>query len=174
VRIGLLAISGWLVAAALTVGISWSAISVVRQSVVGGTQVVSSLPAPEETGSPTAAPTTARPSPSPTAATGALRTVAGQGGTVRARCVDSRLRVISSVPNQGFQLQRDDSGVELKFRSSTHETEIKLSCGGLAVQSSVEEKSVGGNGGGGDDGGGDDHGGGGGSGRGGGGGGGDD
>jgi hypothetical protein len=164
VRIGLLAISGWLVAAALTVGISWSAISVVRDSVVTGSPTVSALPAPNETGSPTSpAPTTNR--PSPTAATGALVHVSGQGGSVSARCVSGRPRVVGSVPNQGFTPEQDDSGAEVKFRSSTHETEIKLSCSGLTLRPSVEEKARGGGGG---DNGGDDHGGGRGSGRGGG------
>jgi hypothetical protein len=157
VRIGLLAISGWLVAAALTVGISWSAISVVRDSVVTGSPTVSSLPAPNETVSPVPVPTTSR--PSPTAATGALAHVTSQGGSVNARCVAGRPRIVNSTPNQGFTPDQDDSGAEVKFRSPTHESEIKLSCTGLTLGHSLEEKARGG-GGGGDDDGGDDHGGG--------------
>ena len=161
-RTGLIAISGWLVAAAMAVGVSWSAISVVRDSVTT-TQTVSALPPPEETAGTGSAPTTTRPAPSPTV--GAVVTVSGQGGMVTARCSAGRPEVLNVVPNQGFAVESDDSGAEAKFRSSDHRTEITLTCSGLTARGRVEEKSTGG-------GGGDDHGGGGGgnSGRGGGGG----
>lgn len=165
-RLGLLAISGWLVAAALAVGISWSAIGVVRDSVGASQPVSSALPAPEETSGPAPAPTISRPTAAPTV--GALVTRAGQGGTVTARCVSGRPRLVSMVPRQGFQAEADDSGAEVQFRSADHRTEMKATCSALRVTVSVDEHSTGG---GGDDngGGGDDHGGGGGnSGRGGG------
>jgi uncharacterized membrane protein YgcG len=171
VRIGLLAISGWVVAAVMTVAVSWSAISVVRQSVVPQTNVASALPAPVE-GTSTAAPATTRPSPSPTVA--ALQSVSGQGGMVTARCTNGVPTIVKFTPQQGFTAERDDSGREVQFRSSDHRTEITLACTGGKVAFSKEEKAIsasGGGGGGGDDNGGDDNGGGSGRGRGGGGGG---
>jgi hypothetical protein len=165
---GLLAISGWLVAAALAVGISWSAINVVRDSVGAGQPVATALPAPSEATTPAPSPSSTRPTAAPTAGALAVRT--GQGGTVTAHCVNGRPRVISAVPRQGFGAESDDSGDEVQFRSSDHRTEMTVSCSGLTATVRVEEHS-GDNGGGGGGGGGDDNGGpGGGSGRGGGGG----
>ena len=155
---GLLAISGWLVAAALAVGISWSAINVVRDSVGAGQPVATALPAPSEASTPAPSPSSIRPTAAPTAGALAVRT--GQGGTVTAQCVNGRPRVISAVPRQGFGVESDNSGNEVQFRSSDHRTEMKVSCSGLTATVQLEEHSSGG-------GGGDDHGGGG-SGRGGG------
>jgi hypothetical protein len=165
VRTGILAISGWLVAAVLAVGLSWSAISVVRDSVAPQARIADSLPAPEE--SVAAAPTAARPAASPTA--GSARTGSGQGGLLTVRCVNGRPDLINVTPRQGFTADSDDSGVEVQFSSSTHRTEIKATCSGATPVFSVDENTVN-SGGGGDDDGGDDHGGGrgGGSGRGGG------
>lgn len=155
VRIGLLALSGWIVAAVLTVGVSWSAITVVRESVVPQTQVASgSLPPPAETTS--AAPAAARPSPTPTVA--AARSVSGQGGTVTARCTGGTPAISKIIPQQGFTAERDDSGREVQFRSSGHRTEITIACAGGRPTFSTEEKAIGG--GGDDNGGGDDSGGG--------------
>jgi hypothetical protein len=155
VRIGLLAISGWLVAAGLAVGISWSAISVVRDSVGANTTVVDALPAPDETVTPTAAATTSRPAPRPTA--GATLVKSGVGGQVAVRCANGRLKVLNVTPRPGFTPEADDSGAEYQFRSSDHRTEITVSCSGLRATARVEEHS---SGGGGDDGSGDDNGGG--------------
>jgi hypothetical protein len=138
VRIGLLAISGWIVAAVMTVAVSWSAIGVVKNSVVPQTAVAGALPAPEETAS--AAPTTARPTPGPTVA--AARSVAGQGGTVTARCANGVPAIVRSIPQQGFSGQPDDSGREVKFTSSDHRTEIKVACTGTTVTFSKEEKTI--------------------------------
>jgi uncharacterized membrane protein YgcG len=168
VKLGLLAISGWLVAAVLTVGVSWSAISVVRDSVAPQTEVSKALPTPEETAGPIASPTTSRPAPRPSAAPVLVKS--GQGGQVTVRCANGRLQVLNVTPRQGFTPEADDSGAEYQFRSSDHRTEIKVSCSGNRAQGTVEEHTSGGDDSGGDDSGGDDHGGGGGnSGRGGGG-----
>ena len=151
-RIALLAISGWLVAAVLTVGISWSAISVVRSSVVGEQAVVSSLPVPTESSAPTAIPTSGRPT------VGAAVSAAGIGGTVRARCRNGRPELVNSVPNQGFVANPDNSGAEVQFISSDHRTEVKIACTGLKATLTVEEHTSGGGGGGGSGrGGGDDN-----------------
>jgi hypothetical protein len=160
VRIGLLAISGWLVAAVLTVGISWSAISVVRSSVVAQPSV--GLPAPAET--PTGPPTTAAPTsrPTSTATAGQVALASGQGGSAAFRCVNGRPTFVNSTPNSGFTAAPDDSGAEVQFRSSDHRTQITATCIGSTAHTQVEERASGGGGGGGDDNGG----GGGGSGRG--------
>lgn len=161
----MLAISGWLVAAVLTIGVSWSAISVVRDSVAPQTPVSSALPAPDESSGPAATPTTSRPAPHPTA--GAVLVKSGQGGQVAVRCANGRLQIVNVTPRLGFRPESDDTGAEYQFRSSDHRTEIKVGCSGNTARGTVEEHSSGG--GGGDDGGGDHGGGGGGnSGRGGG------
>ncbi|HST66990.1 MAG TPA: hypothetical protein VLM05_17550, partial [Mycobacteriales bacterium] len=115
-RIGLLAVSGWIVAAVMTIAVSWSAIGVVRNSVVPQTQVASALPAPAE--SVTAAPTTSRPSPTPAVA--AAKSLSGQGGVVTARCTGGRPTLVKVVPQQGFTAEPDDSQAEVKFTSPEH------------------------------------------------------
>ena len=161
---GLLAIGGWLVAAVLAVGISWSAIDVVRDSVGASQPVATALPAPSEVSTP-ASPSSTRPTPAPTAGGPVVK--AGQGGTVTARCVNGRPQIVNAAPRQNFRVESDDSGNEVQFRSSDHRTEMKVSCSGLTAIVQVDEHSSGG-GVGADDHGGDDHGGGSGSGRGGG------
>ena len=161
---GLLAIGGWLVAAVLAVGISWSAIDVVRDSVGASQPVATALPAPSEVSTP-ASPSSTRPTAAPTAGGPVVKT--GQGGTVIARCVNGRPQIVNAAPRQNFRVESDDSGNEVQFRSPDHRTEMKVSCSGLTAIVQVDEHSSGG-GGGADDHGGDDHGGGSGSGRGGG------
>lgn len=151
---GLLAIGGWLVAAALAVGISWSAIGVVRDSVGASRPVATALPVPSEVSTP-ASPSSTRPTAAPTAGGPVVKT--GQGGTVIARCVNGRPQIVNAAPRQGFRVESDNSGNEVQFRSPDHRTEMKVSCSGLTATVQVDEHSDGGGGGGG--GGGDDHGG---------------
>lgn len=144
-RIGLLALGGWLVAAVLTVGVSWSAISVVRDAVVVRAEVDSSLPAPEEPSvSPTPAATTARPSPTTPAARIALGS--GRGGTATVRCVDGRPAFVNITPKQGYGVERDDDGTEVKFRSAAGRTEMTASCAGGVPRVTVEDRDEGGSG----------------------------
>jgi hypothetical protein len=151
VRIGLLALSGWIVAAVMTVAVSWSAIGVVKSSVVPQTKVVTSaLPTPEETGPTSAAPTSARPSPTLAAAS----SLSGQGGSVTARCTNGVPVIVQVIPQQGFGQERDDSNREVKLSSSDHRTEITIACSGGRAVLTKEEKAI--SAGGGDDGGGDD------------------
>ncbi len=145
---GLLAIGGWLVAAVLAVGISWSAIDVVRDSVGASQPVATALPAPSEVSTP-ASPSSTRPTPAPTAGGPVVK--AGQGGTVTARCVNGRPKIVNAAPRQNFRVESDDSGNEVQFRSSDHRTEMKVSCSGLAAIVQVDEHSGGSGGGGGDD-----------------------
>jgi hypothetical protein len=142
---GLLAISGWLVAAVLAVGISWSAIGVVRDSVGASQPVATALPVPNETSAPAPAPSSTRPTAVPTA--GALAVGKGLGGTVTAQCVKGRPNVVSAVPRQGFGVESGGSSAE--FRSSDHRTEMTVTCSGLTATVHVEERASGGGGGGG-------------------------
>jgi hypothetical protein len=145
---GLLAIGGWLVAAALAVGISWSAIGVVRDSVGASQPVATALPVPSEVSTP-ASPSSTRPTAAPTAGGTVVKT--GQGGTVIARCVNGRPQIVNAAPRQGFRVESDNSGNEVQFRSPDHRTEMKVSCSGLTATVQVDEHSDGGGGGGGDD-----------------------
>ena len=61
-RFGLLATAGWLVAAVLTVVVSWNAVDVVRQAVSPAPAVAQDLPVPSETAATSSPPaTTTRP-----------------------------------------------------------------------------------------------------------------
>jgi hypothetical protein len=136
VRIGLLALGGWLVAAVLTVGLSWSAIRVVGDAVVPSTKVAASLPTPDETvGPPTATPTR-RPSPT---ATFARASFSGTGGTVIVECRGSRPVYLNVTPRDGYAVERNDPQVE--FRSDTHRTELTASCAAGRPQAAVEERT---------------------------------
>jgi hypothetical protein len=150
VRIGLLAISGWVIAAVLGLVISWSAISVVRDSVVHQSTIADTLPPPNEPVA-TAAPTSSG-SPTPRPTTNPLATATGQGGVVSVRCVNGRPDIRNIIPRAGFTPQVDDSGGEVKFLSSDHRTEVHITCAGNVARTTVEEKALsGGGGGGGDD-----------------------
>lgn len=154
VRIGLLAIGGWLVAAVLTVGVSWSAISVVRDAVAPAVEVAAALPTPDEPVGPPRS-TTPRPSatPRPSSSTAAeIRSVSGRGGTATARCVDGRAVIVNVVPRQGYAVDPDGNESEAEFRSATGRTEITATCVAAVPRFEVEEKDGSGSGrGGGDD-----------------------
>lgn len=162
VRIGLLAIGGWLVAALLTVGVSWSAISVVRDAVAPAAEVAAALPTPDETAEPTAsttpdgptASTTPRPSatPRPSSSSAAeIRSVSGRGGTATARCVDGRAVIVNVIPRQGYAVDPDGDGSEAEFRSAAGRTEITATCVAGVPRFEVEEEDESGSGRGGDD-----------------------
>lgn len=156
VRFGLLAVGGWLVAAALMVGVSWSAISVVRGAVVPRTEVASGLPVPEETlpgtapatpaptrPTPTANPTRPSPNPSPTAATGRAVLASGPGGTATVRCVDGVPTFLNITPRQGYTVKPDDDAGRVRFDgSSGARTEITATCTGDGAEAKVENKTA--------------------------------
>jgi uncharacterized membrane protein YgcG len=136
VRTGPLAVAGWIVAATLTLGASWSAVQVVRGAVAPEDLAVSpsdTLPVPAETTSVAA-------SPSPTATpAGRSASKTGTGGTVVVRCVDGVPQLVRRIPRQGFAVEVDDSPGEVKFSSDGHRTEIKATCVGGFPQFTVEE-----------------------------------
>lgn len=161
-KVGLLAVAGWLVAAVLMVGVSWSAISVVRTAVVPRTTVAGGLPVPVET--PTAAPTAgATPTTTPTTTAGGRPVLAtGRGGSATVRCVDGTPRFVNVTPRQGYSVHRDDGPGEVRFDGpSGARTEITATCAGDTARTGVEDRAASGGGddddsGGGDDDGGDD------------------
>jgi hypothetical protein len=145
VRIGLLAVAGWLVAAVLTVGVSWSAVSVVRTAVAPPPVVAGALPSPDETPGDTPSRTATRPatptsSAIPPASAGAPASGGGQGGTVTVRCVDGVPRLLNVTPQQGYGSRVDDPG-EVEFESDDHRTEVTVTCTGGTARIDVEEKS---------------------------------
>jgi hypothetical protein len=155
-RFGLLAAAGWLVAAAVTVAVSWSAVSVVRDAVSPTTIVAAGLPA--ASGTTTPGPTRApAPSRSSGPVTGEPVSGGGQGGTVTVHCVAGVARFVNVTPAQGYRTRTDDSPGKVEFDSSTHRTEVTASCTGRAAAVRVEEKETvgGGSGGGGGTSGGD-------------------
>jgi hypothetical protein len=144
VRTGPLAVAGWVVAATLTLGVSWSAVQVVRSAATPADLAVTStdsLPVPTESSSaPPSATATAGPAPTPTV-TPAGRSMArsGVGGTVVVRCTGGAAQLVRAIPKQGFTVDTDDSSVEVRFTSGDHRTEIKASCAGGEPRFTVEE-----------------------------------
>lgn len=138
-RFGLLAVAGWIVAAVLTVAVSWSAVGVVRAAISPVPAVAADLPTPDETGSPSA--TATRPTPTATA-TPAVRTasLSGRGGSVTVRCSGGTPQFVNVTPNQGYTPRRDDSSAEVEFSSSAGRTEFTATCAGTVPRISFEEK----------------------------------
>jgi hypothetical protein len=145
-RTGPLAAAGWVVAAVLTLGVSWSAMGAVRTAVAPD-DLATGLPAPDESSSGSAGTTTA-PRPSPTATTPAVTSLtrSGVGGTVRVQCVGGVPKLVSVIPRQGFSVDEDDSPGEVKFDSGGHRTEVTASCAGSRPQIRVDEDDRGGGG----------------------------
>ena len=152
-RIGPLAAAGWLVAAILTVAVSWSAVQVVRTAVAPqelSGALPTALPAvdepaatspsgsarPSATATPGRSPGTTAPAGS---AAGRAVSASGVGGTVVARCVGG-VPQLARIPRQGFAVDADDTPGEVTFESDDHRTEIKASCAGSVPRVVVEEK----------------------------------
>jgi hypothetical protein len=149
VRTGPLAVAGWVVAATLTLGVSWSAVQVVRGAVAPEELTVADgLPVPTETAtgaspSPTATRPSPSPSPSATAPAGRTVTGTGTGGTVVVRCRDGAPVFVSRIPRSGFTVQTE-SPVEVRFRSDGHRTDMEASCAGTTPRVRVKEDDRGG------------------------------
>jgi hypothetical protein len=143
VRMGLLAVAGWLVAAVLMVVVSWSAIGVVRTAVVPGSAVATGLPTADETGSATARPTTPAPTTTRPPAAPAAVVVTGAGGTATVRCTGGVPAFVNLSPRQGWSVDRDDSPGEVKFDNpSGARTEIRVTCAGGTPRPVVEERAA--------------------------------
>jgi hypothetical protein len=142
-RFGLLAAAGWLAAAAVTVAVSWSAVSVVRDAVSPTTIVAAGLPSASGTTAFGAARTPA-PSRSSGPVTGEPVSGGGQGGIATVLCVAGVPRFVNVTPAQGYRTRTDDSPGKVEFDSSTHRTEVTASCTGSTAAVAVEEKETGG------------------------------
>jgi hypothetical protein len=149
-RTGPLAAAAWVVAATLTLGVSWSAVQVVRGAVAPQDLEVSSgdgLPVPTEPDR-SATPSGPRPTTTtPAAPVTDTASASGIGGTVVVRCVGGVPRLVSRIPKQGFTVKVDDSPGEVKFSSDRHRTQIKAACAAGKPQLTVEEDDHGGSGG---------------------------
>jgi len=143
VRMGLLAVAGWLVAAVLMVAMSWSAIGVVRTAVAPGGTVAAGLPTADETSGPTAGPTTtAAPGTTPPPAGGTVL-ASGAGGTAAVRCAGGVPTFVNLTPRQGWSVHRDDSPGEVRFDGpSGARTEIRVTCAGDTPRTSVKERGA--------------------------------
>jgi len=126
----LLAVVGWLVAAAVATAVGVVAVRAIGSGIAGDTvrpmsdrQVHAAL----ASGSP-------RPAPSAAGGSGGTVTpVSTAGGDLTVRCVGDQATVLSWTPAQGYRaddIERgpsdDDAG--LKFESENREIKVKLSC----------------------------------------------
>jgi len=96
---------------------------------------------PDGQGPPGPAATTA-----PAPATGVTsRTFTMVGGSATVSCGSGTASLVSATPNPGFEMESGLSsggtGLEVRFRSDTHESRLEASCSGLAVQGQVEEEA---------------------------------
>jgi len=73
------------------------------------------------------------------------RTFSLVGGTATIACQGSSASLVSATPNPGFQVETDsqDGGtaVEVRFRSTSHESKLEASCSAGVIQGQVEESS---------------------------------
>lgn len=101
-------------------------------------QPVSRTPAPGGLGGTTA-------TPAPPAPTQSSRTFTLQGGTVDVSCQNNQISLGWATPNSGFQVQIDwhdnNTVLEVRFNSSSHESRLETWCVSGQVQSTVEEQS---------------------------------
>ncbi|MEH1164342.1 septum formation initiator [Micromonospora sp. CPCC 205539] len=137
-RRSILVATGWVATAAIATLIGLGAIRLVGESLTGtpggvrsAAEIERALAAPEPT------PATAAPSASgaaPTASSGVRRVFATEGGTAVAECSTDGVRLVSWAPAQGYRVRDVDRGpdddVEVTFKGSSGEYELKLRCVG--------------------------------------------
>jgi hypothetical protein len=68
------------------------------------------------------------------------------GGVATVECGASGIRLLSSSPRNGFteSVEQESAQIEVKYRSSSHTSEIHATCVNGQVQSQVDESSGGG------------------------------
>ncbi len=147
----------WLVAAAAATAVGMTAVSAIGTDLFGGggdplsesevdEQLRSTSPTTESSSEPTSEPTTttpgtsSTPAPPPTARGVSIPT---PGGTVIARCEAAGVRVLQTMPAQGFLAEADDDDVDdhpsVKFQSGDREVEVRLRCVNGVPRGEVEE-----------------------------------
>ncbi|MFC4019075.1 septum formation initiator [Micromonospora sp. GCM10011542] len=144
-RRSILVATGWLATAAVATLIGLAAIRLVGESITGTPGGVRSeaeieralaSPEPAPAGTTAAAPATGAGTPSvtPTTRSGARRVFATVGGTAVAECGTAGVRLVSWAPAQGYRVRDVDRGpdddVEVTFKGSGGEYELKLRCVG--------------------------------------------
>lgn len=161
----LLAVAGWLLAAALMVVVGTLAVTLLGTGITGGQvqplsreavaqalarsgEQTSTTAMPPASGSPTA-PSTAGPSPPasavPVPSTGQVtRALDSPGGSVIAQCTDSTVYLISWTPRQGFETDEQIRGpaptAYVKFDSDVLDVLLTVSCqDGVPIPSVVNE-----------------------------------
>lgn len=94
---------------------------------------------------PAAPPPAASPTPAPPAPAQTSRTFVLMGGSATVACRGAAATLVSATPNPGYQAESEsqDGGqtVEVRFRSSAHESRLQASCSGGSVQGQTEERS---------------------------------
>ena len=132
------------------------------QRALGASTPASTSPSP--TATPAATPTASAPPSTPTPVSGGgrptppppppppppsatnTRTFAAVGGTASFSCSGSQISLNWATPNSGFQV--DDIGssnggaqIEVRFRSSSHESRVQAWCAGGQVQGTTQEEA---------------------------------
>jgi hypothetical protein len=156
----------WLAGTAVAVLVGWSAVRAVIGQVVpeqlgpvssqsvthlSGTPIASPSGAESTPASTAQTPTQTTPQPAPSTptsrppASNPTRTITAQGGTVDVSCQNGQITLDWATPNAGYQVQTEwhDSNtvLEVRFRSSSHESRIEAWCSSGQIQATVEEQS---------------------------------
>jgi hypothetical protein len=153
----------WLAAAAAATAVGLFAVGAIGTDIFGASAgeplsqsevdaQLSESPPPSSTSTPpSSAPSSAPPSSAPPSTTtrpvpqaGKTETVRSTGGTVWARCVPGGVEVVGSTPAQGYQIDRENEGIDdhphVRFRSGRAEVEVRLRCVGGHIQPEIRNK----------------------------------
>ena len=137
-RRALLAIAGWLAAAAAATATGVAAVALIGQGLSGPersgplseAEVASALASPAAR-STTPAPTSAAATPGPSV--GAARSLTSPGGTVTARCSGGLAKLVSWAPAQGYAVGEVDAGPDdspkVRFERGERRVEVRVRCG---------------------------------------------
>ncbi|HET6728422.1 MAG TPA: hypothetical protein VFG96_03325 [Jiangellaceae bacterium] len=144
-----LAVSGWLVIAALAAGVTLATVSVLGSGIFGGsTQTMSQEEVDRALAVATVSPepgttspgTTSPPAPTGTSAPSSTidrsgsdpTVVSSAGGRVIARCTGPEAEVLSWTPAQGFRTKKVELGpapdVRVEFESDDRDVKVELRC----------------------------------------------
>ncbi|OLF12898.1 hypothetical protein BLA60_06475 [Actinophytocola xinjiangensis] len=137
----------WLVAAAAATAVGMTAVSAIGTDIFGsGPTPLSQSEVDSELStapSPTSQPPSSTTSPPSSPPGGASRETTTAGGTVISRCEGGLVRLLQTVPAQGFQVDADDDDLDdhpsVKFQSGDREIEVRLRCVDGVPHATVEE-----------------------------------
>ena len=137
----------WLVAAAAATAVGMTAVSAIGTDIFGsGPTPLSQSEVDSELStapSPTSQPPSSTTSPPSSPPGGVSRETTTAGGTVISRCEGALVRLLQTVPAQGFQVDADDDDLDdhpsVKFQSGDREIEVRLRCVDGVPHATVEE-----------------------------------